>query len=82
MNNSARKIEWFTPPFNMAIVNKIGRELFWLLKKNCPLSKGLFKIFNRNTIKLSYSWLVYWLVGFYGISNFLDYLTPNPFLCK
>ena len=23
-----------------------------------------------------------WLVGFYGISTFLDYLTPNPFLYK
>ena len=24
-------------------------------------------------------WLVGWLVGFYGISNFVGYLTPNPF---
>ena len=23
-----------------------------------------------------------WLVGFYGISTFEGYLTPNPFLCK
>ena len=23
-----------------------------------------------------------WLVGFYGISTFVGYLTPNPFLCK
>ena len=23
-----------------------------------------------------------WLVGFYGISTFIGYLTPNPFLCK
>ncbi len=22
------------------------------------------------------------LVGFYGISTFVGYLTPNPFLCK
>ena len=27
-------------------------------------------------------WLVGWLVGFYGISTFLSYLTPNPFLCE
>ena len=26
-------------------------------------------------------WLV-WLVGFYGISTFVCYLTPNPFSCK
>ena len=23
-----------------------------------------------------------WLVGFYGISTFVGYLTPNPFLCS
>ena len=26
--------------------------------------------------------LVGWLVGFYGISTFVGYLTPNTFLCK
>ena len=26
--------------------------------------------------------LVGWFVGFYGISTFVGYLTPNPFLCK
>ena len=26
-------------------------------------------------------WLV-WFVGFYGISTFVGYFTPNPFLCK
>ena len=28
------------------------------------------------------SWLVGWFVGLYGISTFVGYLTPNPFLCK
>ena len=23
-----------------------------------------------------------WFGGFYGISTFVGYLTPNPFLCK
>ena len=27
-------------------------------------------------------WLVGWFVEFYGISTFVGYLTPNPFLCK
>ena len=26
--------------------------------------------------------MIGWLVGFYGISTFVDYLMPNPFLCK
>ncbi len=33
-----------------------------------------------NTVMVG--WLVGWLVGFYGISTFVGYLTPNPFLCK
>ena len=39
----------------MAITNKIGKEFFRLLKKNFPPSSSLYKIFNRNTIKLSYN---------------------------
>ena len=27
-------------------------------------------------------WLVGWLVGFYGISTFVGYLKPNPFIYK
>ena len=26
--------------------------------------------------------MVGWWFGFYGISTFVGYLTPNPFLCK
>ena len=26
--------------------------------------------------------LVSWFLGFYGISTFVGYLMPNPFLCK
>ena len=29
-----------------------------------------------------FGWLVGWFVGFYGISTFIGYLMPNPFLCK
>ena len=27
-NNRARKMLWFTPPFNMAVANKIEKEFF------------------------------------------------------
>ena len=30
---------------------------------------------------IQYLWLV-WFGGFYGISTFVGYLTPNQFLCK
>ena len=29
-----------------------------------------------------YVYMVGWLFGFYGISTFVGYLMPNPFLCK
>ena len=39
--------------------------------------------FFKNHLKRKYLiWLFGWLVGFYGISTFVGYLTPNPFLCK
>ena len=36
--------------------------------------------FSVSTVPMSKT--VGWLFGFYGISAFLSYLTPNPFLCK
>ena len=41
-NNKAKKILWFTPPFNMAIVDKIEKEFFRLLKENFPPSNSLY----------------------------------------
>ena len=54
-NNRARKILWFAPPYNKAAADKIGKKFFRLLKKNFPSSSSLYKIFNKNTVKLSYS---------------------------
>ena len=39
----------------MAVVNKTGREFSRLLEKNFPPSNSLFKIFNRNMVKLCFS---------------------------
>ena len=37
----------------------------------------------KHTTKSTKKWFVLvWFVGFYGISTFVGYLTPNPFLCK
>ena len=27
-------------------------------------------------------WVGFWFIGYYSISTFVGYLTPNPFLCK
>ena len=39
------------------------------------------RILGLNVCLTLYSGL-FWFVGLYGISNFVGYLTPNPFLCK
>ena len=31
---------------------------------------------------VEYGFGLVWFVGFYGISTFVGYLMPNPFLCK
>ena len=50
-----RKILWFNPPYNMDVVNNLGKEFFKLLKRNFPSENPLHKIFNKNCVKLSYS---------------------------
>ena len=53
--NRPRKIIWFNPPYNMEVVNNLGKEFFKLLKRNFPSENPLHKIFNKNCVKLSYS---------------------------
>ena len=46
-----RKITWFNPPFNI----NVAKTFLTLIDKHFPKNKRLSKIFNRNTIKVSYS---------------------------
>ena len=50
-----RKIIWFNPPFSINIRTNIGQQFFKLLNKHFPKENSLHKIFNKNTVKLSYS---------------------------
>ena len=50
-----RKITYFNPPYNAAVTTNIGREFIKLIDKHFPPRSPYHKIFNRNTIKLSYS---------------------------
>ena len=54
-----------------------------ILKDNF-IPKPIIKIRKRekNLIFQQDTVMVGWLVGFYGVSTFEGYLTPNPFLCK
>ena len=49
------KIIWFTPPFSLNLKTDIGRTFLKLLKQHFPKSNQLHKIFNKNTVKVSYS---------------------------
>ena len=50
-----RKIIWFNPPFCKTVKTNIGKEFFKILKECFPPNNPLSKIFNRNTVKISYS---------------------------
>jgi len=50
-----RKIIWFNPPYNSAVKTDIGRKFLNLISTHFPRSHKFSKIFNKNTIKLSYS---------------------------
>ena len=54
-NRRNRHIIWFNPPYNEAVTTNIGKIFFNALNKHFPKSHRLHKIFNKNTVKLSYS---------------------------
>ena len=46
---------WFNPPYSKTVKTKIDKFFLQLIKKNFPKEHKFHKIFNRNTLKLSYS---------------------------
>ena len=46
---------WFNPPFNKAVSTNIVKIFLWLINRHFPKSHRLHKMFNRNTVKISYS---------------------------
>ena len=50
-----RNIIWFNLPFNKNVHTYIGRAFINLIDKCFPTGHKLRKVFNRNTVKLSYS---------------------------
>ena len=53
--NRSRNVIWFNPPYNKNVASNIGRDFLRLIDKCFPVGHKLRKIFNRNTLKLSYS---------------------------
>ena len=54
-SNRSRNIIWFNPPYNRNVKSNIGRQFLRLIDQSFPVGHKLRKIFNRNTLKLSYS---------------------------
>ena len=50
-----RKIIWFNPPYNANVKTKIGQRFLAMIRKHFPHNHKYHSIFNKNTLKLSYS---------------------------
>ena len=53
--NRRRNIIWYNPPLRKNVRSNIGRNFLTLIDKHFPSTSNLQKIFNRNTMKISYS---------------------------
>ena len=49
-----RNIIWFNPPFSRNVTTNVAKRFLNLLDIHFPKSNKLHKIFNRNTVKVSY----------------------------
>ena len=52
-----RKIIWFNPPYSSTVKTNVGKLFLKLVKQHFPKGHKLHKIFNKNTLKVSYSCL-------------------------
>ena len=52
--NRERKILWFEPPFSQSVKTNIGKVFLKLVRKHFPSHHIIHKIFNTDTLKLSY----------------------------
>ena len=59
--------------FMLSSVLSNYKDVIHIMPTKCLKAENLFNIIKR---------LIIGLVWFYGISTFVGYLTPNPFLCK
>ncbi len=50
-----RKVIWFNPPFSVNVQSRVGKIFFDILDKNFPSHHKFHRLFNRCTVKLSYS---------------------------
>ena len=54
-NTRKRRVIWFNPPYSVNVETNIGKIFLKLAKKHFPCNNSFHKIFNKNTINISYS---------------------------
>ena len=54
-NRPRKNTLWYNPPFSKSVQTDIGKKFLTLVDKCFPHKNPLRKIFNRNTVKISYS---------------------------
>ena len=50
-----RRVIWFNPPFSVEVQTELGRKFLGLVARHFPAGHVYSQIFNKNTIKVSYS---------------------------
>ena len=55
--NRKRKVIWFNPPYSKSVATNVGKDFLKLLDKHFPSHNKFSKIFNRRSVKVSYSCL-------------------------
>ena len=50
-----RNVIWYNPPYSVNVKTNIGKVFFKLLHKHFLKTHKFYKVFNKNTVKLSYS---------------------------
>ena len=51
------KFFWFNPPYGANVKTNVGKIFMRLVDKHFPRHHKYYKVFNRNNIKLSYSYM-------------------------
>ena len=54
--NRKRKVMWYNPPFNKSVQTNIGDQFLNLVQKHFPEENKFHQIFNKNNVKVSYSY--------------------------
>ena len=76
--NRKRRIIWFNPPCSKSLKTNTGKYFFRLRNKHFPPGHKLPKLFNKNTLKLSYSCMPNLKAKFDGHNKKILENTPPP----